>query len=98
MVWNILYTDGETTTYLSFLNRAQGERWQSHMHQIKDDMHTINKMDLTDAQRAQLYIIWLRLAEDMRVTYGNDAVPRDIKNAVHSVQDGLGLERTNYDG
>ena len=40
---------------------------------------------------------WLVDAEKLCVLWGNGFIPGDVREPVHSVEEGLGLPLTNYD-
>ena len=54
------------------------------------------KHDVAGATSDDQYQRWLDRVMAFRRRYGDSLVPPDVKEAVHSVEDGIGRERTTW--
>ena len=92
-----LYHTGvaEHTMNLQFQNVAEGQEWGYEVLEIKAFIADIENVD-NDAQRRPLYIQWRGMVLKFAEHWGGHRVPRDIKDALNSVEVGVGLPTTNW--
>ena len=79
---------------VGFNNREAGREWLAQVEEIKLHIRVINE----SGSREEDYQAWLGRVMEFRQRWGDPLVPFDVKEAVHSVQDGLGMARTVWQG
>ena len=91
MVVRALYATGvdSHTMYVEFETELGYWTWQNEVMAIKRASEAIT--------RNEEYPAWLDRVMRFRRAYGDSMVPHHIKEAVHSVEDGIGRERTVWD-
>jgi hypothetical protein len=87
-----IYVSGGTTMMLTFSNRDVGMEWHHGVNNIKEMIAGIN----SQKNRKDDYVKWLAEVRIFRQRWGDTMVPPDIRTAVHSVEDGIGLARTDW--
>ena len=94
MVYNVAYLSGQWAITLPFTSQQRYHLWDEGVRNIKERIETINNDDNTDAARVPLYKAWLVMVESFVRRWTEAFLPPDIKHAVNSVENGIGVQRT----
>lgn len=96
MPFNAMEKIGDYIIVLSFQNRSSYLQWSTHCANIRDAIAQINNDDNTDAARVPLYRQWLESTQAFTDNWGELYLPPDIRDAVNSVEHGIGLPLTTW--
>ena len=100
MTVSMLYTTGLHQEVFTFVDVAEKSRWEAEVMAIKADssaaFHQKETNGITTAVRT-LYDNWIARVMAFKELYSEYKVPMDIKWAVNSAQEALGLEKTQWD-
>ena len=93
---NCLYITGKAKDTMIFKTKTSEDftEWQKGMMEIKEFIRMINEMVHNDDKRHPLYLHWRMMVKQFGATWGPDGVPQDIKEALKSVEVGLGVDIT----
>ena len=84
----------------TFANQAEAMAWDAQVHALKDESTAVLNRRLAvgslTSEILRLYHQWIDNVKQFRDTYGEDPVPADIKWALNSAEEGLGLEVTQW--
>ena len=94
MAYRVLYMSGDWVIVLGFPSQQRYRVWEESVRRIKLFIEAINNDDNDDAGRVPCYNAWLSLVASFVSFWGEDLLPPDIKHAVNSVEDGIGVQRT----
>ena len=68
--------------------------WENGMIRIKEFIRAINETVHDDAKRRPLYLQWREMVKKYGAKWGSNGVPQDIKDALKSVEEGVGVDVT----
>ena len=96
---NTFYTTGIHQEIISFNTDAERLSWETQVMEIKAESSSIfakkEAEGLTAAVRA-LYDQWFARIQALKDAFGEDRVPQDIKWALNSAEEGLGVVLTEW--
>ena len=96
----VLYTTGAHQEVITFTTMTEKNMWDEEVLAIKaDSTAAMNKKEadgLTREVRA-LYENWIAPVHAFRDRFGDNRTPQDIKWAVNSAQEGLGMPVTQWE-
>ena len=100
------YLCGDQILMIRFPNREVYQRWIGAVEGIKAHIGGISRRRMARARfggddpeiEKDAYVRWLQVVYQFRVAAGDDLVPWDIKEAVNSVEEGVGAPKTNWKG
>ena len=75
-------------------NSVEYFEWQKGMIEIKEFIRMINETVHDDDKHRPLYLHWRTMVTQFGAKWGPDEVPRDIKDALKSVEEGVGVDIT----
>jgi hypothetical protein len=84
------------TLRLQFKDLAEYEEWDQSVTAIKGFIAWINTHVHDDNQRLPLYLQWRGMVIKFGDRWGADMVPQDIKDALKSVEEGVGAAVTAW--
>ena len=91
-------TDGQHISEQEFMSEDEGPLWLAEVKEIKDMITNINNMG--EAQdRPVLCGSWLKMASKFQEKWcrgGDRQIPLNVKCAVWSVQEGIGVQRSTW--
>ena len=101
MVFRVLYITGEDVqSYFSFVNREAYALWNRHVLAIKEKIDDINGRLNAEGRDGEGtiedYRQWIVSVYYFAHKFGMNYVPYDIQYACNTVEDGVGLPRTNW--
>ena len=101
MVFRVLYITGEDVqSYFSFVNREAYALWNRHVLVIKEKIDKINQQLNAEGRDGEGtiedYRQWIVSVYYFAHEFGMNYVPYDIQCACNTVEDGVGLPRTNW--
>ena len=90
----VMYTDYKTVLVLEFKDWEEVNEWDKGVSGIKGQIAAIT--DMSEEEAKPLYEAWIESVMMFRKRWSDGKVPGDIKSAVHSVQDGIGMMKTDW--
>ena len=78
------------------LDGPEQVEWDHGVWEIKHIIETISESSHDDAARRPLYLKWREMVLSFAAKWGWPRVPLDIKEALQSVENGVGLPITNW--
>ena len=97
MVVRVNYVSGTWERMYSFESRREVNMWEAQLLGIKKRIAQINEDGNAGAARVPKYRLWRRSAIEFLVAWGQERVPPDIKMAVNSVEEEIGVEPTAWE-
>ena len=97
-LFRVGYESGNHRVVYVFADAAIAAKWNIEVLEIKHHIASINEIrenNLGNQNNAD-YDPWLARVDRFRLIFGNPAVPGDIREAVHDVQDGIGAQHTVF--
>ena len=94
MAFNTYCISGKWAIHLSFDSESSYAEWGQGVMEIKRRIAEINDDGNPGAARVPFYNQWLQSVEDFIRIWGENHVPPDIKSAVNTVQEGVGVQQT----
>ena len=97
-LYRLGYISGNHRAIFIFRTADLASEWEHDVMEIKSHIAKINEMRENNRgnQNNADYDPWLARVDRFRFAFGNQAVPGDIREAVHDVQDGIGAQRTVF--
>ncbi len=92
MVYQGAYISGSKVMVIEFVSEASYSVWVMEVERIKHHIALIN-----DKDEIHDYSGWMKSVHDFRKSVGDGMVPRDIRDALNSVENGEGLELTVFE-
>ena len=100
MTVSMLYTTGLHQEVYTFVDVAEKNRWEAEVMAIKADSSAAFYQKETHGINTEvraLYNNWIARVMAFMELYSEYKLPMDIKWAVNSAQEALGLEKTQWD-
>ena len=97
MVVRVNYVSGAWERMYSFESRREVNMWEAQLLGIKKRIAQINEDGNAGAARVPKYRLWWTGVMAFRTTWGQERVPPDIKMAVNSVEEEIGVEPTAWE-
>ena len=98
--FRLVYSSGPSVIVIDFKSKESGMKWDAEVHAIKAFIANINTSAeqeiITVSQKKHLYRQWVDHVLGFRKRYGDCLVPKDIQEAVNSVEAGCHWEKTNW--
>ena len=93
---NCLYVTGRDQDSMCFQAESSEaySKWLEEMITIKEYIKWINETIHDDDLRRPHYLDWRKLVKTFGHIWGKDRVPKDIKDALKSVEEGVGVDVT----
>ena len=101
MTFTTLYTTGSRhQEYHTFATQAELAEWDAMVIALKEESSTVFNQRLSvgsiTAEIRSLYDQWMTNVKAFRDHFGEDKVPQDIKWALNTAEEGLGIEVTQW--
>ena len=96
---NVLYTTGIHQEVMTFTSVAEKDRWDAEVLGIKADSAAVfqkKEREGVTANVRALYDQWMARIKAMKDSFGEEKVPQDIKWALNSAEQALGVDITEW--
>ena len=97
---NVLYTTGIHQEVMTFTSVAEKDLWDAEVLGIKADSAAVfekKEREGVTANVRALYDQWMARIKAMKDSFGEEKVPQDIKWALNSAEQALGVDITKWE-